>query len=287
MSESNELDIPGHLALGKGNGGLPKVTVTTPWSVAEICLNGAHVTAFHKIGEDPLLFISEASAFDPKKPIRGGVPIIFPWFGPRDELPAHGFARTVEWEIRSRLVEPDGSVKVTFGMPFVKPFEVKYIVTIGETLTMELIVTNTADEDASFESCLHTYFRVGSIDTVAIHGLEGTSYMDKVRSGKFTEDDKSFGIASEVDRVFMDTTAAVEIVDPTLGRKISLVKSGSNSTVVWNPWIAKSQAMADFGDQEYLEMVCVESGNVGKHRITLRSGEKTTLKVELRSEAMG
>ncbi len=287
MSESNELDIPGHITLGKGNGGLPKLTVTTPWSAAEIYLHGAHVTAFRKIGEDPLLFMSEASAFDPKKPIRGGVPIIFPWFGPRDELPAHGFARTVGWEITSRSVEPDGSVRVAFAMPFVKPFDVKYIVTIGEMLAMELIVTNTDHEDASFESCLHTYFHIGSIDTVGIHGLEGASYMDKVRSGKFTEDEKSFGIASEVDRVFMDTTAAVEIVDPTLGRKISVVKSGSNSTVVWNPWVAKSHAMADFGDKEYLEMVCVESGNVGKNRITLHPGEKTTLKVEIRSGAMG
>jgi D-hexose-6-phosphate mutarotase len=31
----------------------------------------------------------------------------------------------------------------------------------------------------------------------------------------------------------------------------SVAKSGSASTVVWNPWQAKAAAMADFGDDEY------------------------------------
>ena len=53
---------------------------------------------------------------------------------------------------------------------------------------------------------------------------------------------------------------------------IRIAKSGSNSTVVWNPWIDKSIRMPDFGDEEYLQMVCVESGNVGTNKITLPAG---------------
>jgi D-hexose-6-phosphate mutarotase len=54
---------------------------------------------------------------------------------------------------------------------------------------------------------------------------------------------------------------------------------------VWNPWIAKAKAMPDFCDEEYREMVCVESGNVADNRLTLAPGETSRLKVRLSSRA--
>lgn len=269
------------VTFAEGHGGLPKVLVETPWSSAEIYLHGAHVTHFQKNGEAPLLFLSQASEFLADKPIRGGVPIIFPWFGPREGSPAHGFARTAAWELTARSVQPDGSVKLYFRLPAI--IEVEYRVTVGETLEMELLVRNTGETDYTFESCLHTYFQISAIDTIAITGLAGVTYLDKVTSATTVESTAPIHIASEVDRVYQDTTTAVEIHDPGLKRTIRVEKSGSNSTVVWNPWIEKSQRMADFGDDEYLQMVCVESGNIAANKITLAPREIAVMKVVVSS----
>ena len=272
------------VTFAEGHGGLPKVLVETPWSSAEIYLHGAHVTHFQKNGEAPLLFLSQASEFLADQPIRGGVPIIFPWFGPREGLPSHGFARTAAWDLTARSVQPDGSVKLYFRLPTV--IEVEYRVTVGETLAMELLVRNTGETDYTFESCLHTYFSISAIKAIAITGLADTTYHDKVTGATRVESSAPLHIASEVDRIYQDTTAAVEIHDPGLQRTIRVEKSGSNSTVVWNPWLDKSQRMADFGDDEYLQMVCVESGNIAANKITLAPGELAVMKVVLSSEEL-
>src|SRR6478735_4096698 len=117
MSESRNPEIPGHVTLATGNGGLPKILIETAWSSAEIYLHGAHVTRFQKKGEAPLLFMSDASEFMADKPIRGGVPLIFPWFGAREGFPAHGFARRTTWELRETRLLDDGSVRLRLVLP--------------------------------------------------------------------------------------------------------------------------------------------------------------------------
>ncbi|MCF7674979.1 MAG: hypothetical protein K9N23_02025 [Akkermansiaceae bacterium] len=98
-----------------------------------------------------------------------------------------------------------------------------------------------------------------------------------------TETADAIRFSAETDRIYQDTGAAVAIIAPGLNRAISVSKAGSKSTVVWNPWIAKSQRMPDFGDVEYLRMVCVESGNVREHAVTLVPGGKSRLTVEVGS----
>lgn len=283
MSDPTDLEIPGVVTFAEGNGGLPKILIETPWSSAEIYLHGAHVTHFQKKGEAPLLFLSKASEFLSAKPIRGGVPIIFPWFGPREGLPAHGFARTVAWELTDRSVRPDGSVDLYFRMPAIEFSEVEFIVSVGKTLTMALFVRNTGDVDYGFETCLHTYFQVSAIRDISITGLQNAACYDKLTDVRTLETAPTIHIGCEVDRVYFDTTATVEIVDPGLKRTIRVEKSGSNSTVVWNPWIDKSQRMVDFGNDEYLQMVCVESGNIAENQVTLSPGELAVLKVVVSS----
>jgi len=80
-------------------------------------LHGAHVTKFQPKGQKPVLFMSAKSMFEPGKPIRGGVPICFPWFGARQDGqpgPAHGFARLVEWELVSTEPTNEGGVEIHF-----------------------------------------------------------------------------------------------------------------------------------------------------------------------------
>lgn len=266
--------------------------ITTAWSTAEIYLFGAHVTNFKKHDEAPMLFLSQCSRFDSINPIRGGVPVIFPWFGPREGLPAHGFARTKIWEVKEVTTAMDGSVTVRFRLPdspeagAYPPFIAEYIVTVNEHLTMELLVTNRSkDTNLEYEDCLHTYFFVEDIAAISIVGLKGVSYLDKVGGAtQRTEGDGPIRISSEVDRVYLDTNHPTEIHDARLGRVIRVEKTNSASTVVWNPWINKAQQMPDFGNDEYQKMVCVESGNVGPNKIVLPPGKTSRLKVTLSSK---
>jgi D-hexose-6-phosphate mutarotase len=284
--------IPDQLEIVSGNGSLPKIVVTSQFSAAEIYLHGAHVTHFQKSGEPPLLFLSGQSFFESGKPIRGGVPICFPWFGSRENFPAHGFARLANWELIATATLPDGGVKIYFQLPAnvanANEFagKVHFVVTVGETLTMELLVENNSTAELVFEECLHTYFSVANIQEVSVVGLNGKTYLDKV-GGVFEKRETADAIRfdSEVDRVYLNAPDAVEIRDENLHRKIVVEKSGSHSTVVWNPWIAKSKAMADFGDDEFKRMVCVESGNVDENKISLSPGKTSTLKVVLSSQA--
>ncbi|MGA2864500.1 MAG: D-hexose-6-phosphate mutarotase [Verrucomicrobiota bacterium] len=299
MTTSTTQHEPGEGTVGRvafldGQNELPMLEITTAWSTAEIYLHGAHVTHFQKRDEPPLLFMSQCSRFTEGQPIRGGIPVIFPWFGPREGLPQHGFARLKTWDLKEFVPAPDGSVSVRFRLPdcpeasTLPPFIADYVVTVKAALTLQLIITNQSpDEVLTFENCLHTYFEVGDCTAVAIRGLRGVAYRDRVdQFAKKTETGDVIRIASEVDRTFLDTTGPVELLDPRFGRKILVQKQGSASTMVWNPWIAKSQQMPDFGNQEYEHMVCVECGNVAANEINLPPGQTSTLTVTLSSEKL-
>ena len=284
----------GRVTFLDGHDELPVLEISTAWSTAEIYLHGAHITHFKKKDEPPLLFLSQCSCFAEGHAIRGGIPVIFPWFGPREGLAQHGYARLKSWDLKEFAPAPDGSVSVRFRLPDCPeasgfpPFTADYVVTVNQALTLQLIITNQSkDAEFNFENCLHTYFEVADVTAISIHGLKGVSYLDKLASYlEKTETSDALRISSEVDRTYQNTPGEVEILDPRLGRRIRIQKQGSASTVVWNPWIAKSRQMPDFGDEEYEHMVCVESGNVGSNSITLPPGGSSTLTVKLSSETL-
>lgn len=271
-----------------GRGGLPMVRIETPWSAAEIYLLGASVTHFQKHGEPPLLFLSEKSRFEKDAPIRGGIPIIFPWFGkPEGKTSQHGFARVRSWELVEVTKQTDGSVIAHLSLPVsaeLLAIPLDYYVTVGKTLTAELVVRNFSNHEFVFENCLHTYFTVGDINQVSVVGLQGVDYLDSLEGrARRQETSDAIRFTGEVDRLYINTPHAVEIRDASLHRTILVEKEGSASTVIWNPWIAKAKAMADFGDEEYKRMVCVESGNAAVNEITLAVGQEARLKVNLSS----
>jgi D-hexose-6-phosphate mutarotase len=287
------LEIPGRVEIVNGHGGLPLVKVRTPWSTAEIYLHAAHITGFQKNGEPPLLFLSAKSYFADGKAIRGGVPICFPWFGPRDGEPAHGFARFMAWELIQATAAADGVVTIHFALPKIpsrpawQALRTELIVTVAETLTMELVATNeSCDETFSIENCLHTYFQIGDLNQISLTGLQGTPFDDfaaGAAGARKVENDSVLRIAKETNRVYPDNTATVEIHDAKLKRTIRVEKSQSNSTVVWNPWTTQ-KLPDDFDPAEYTQMVCVESGNVKQNKLSLAPGKTAALKVVLHSE---
>src|SRR6185369_9462942 len=138
----------GRVTFLDGQSELPMIQVSTRWSTAEVYLQGAHVTHFGFHKQPPLLFVSQCSRFAADQPIRGGIPIIFPWFGAREGLPQHGFARLKEWQLKEFSPAADGSVSVRFCLPEYPelsgfaPFTADYVVTVGQALTLKLVVTN-------------------------------------------------------------------------------------------------------------------------------------------------
>jgi glucose-6-phosphate 1-epimerase len=290
------VDLPRGARIEPGQGELPRLVVETDLASAELYLHGAHLTRWQPRDEKPVLFMSQKSHFAAGKPIRGGVPLIFPWFGPRaqsPESPAHGFARTHEWTLKRVDARKDGSVEVGFTLgpdPVTQglwphPFGLEMGFRIGASLDMLLEVRGPGAGAApiSFEEALHTYFLVGDVRQVSVEGLENTGYLDKVESfRRKVQPAEPIRITGETDRVFLDTRSTCVLRDPVFERTITVEKEGSITTVVWNPWIDKARAMPDFGDEEWPRMICIETANVGDGAIRLEGSATHRMRAHIR-----
>jgi glucose-6-phosphate 1-epimerase len=282
--------LPASVRAGTGPGHLPRLAVETPLASAQVYFQGAHVSAWrpHAVPA-PVLWMSAGSYFEAGKAIRGGVPICFPWFGAHaadPKAPGHGFARLRDWTLIEAAEAADGTVTLALELAADKAltplwphvFRIVHRITIGATLTMALEVTNPGAEAFTFEEALHTYFAVRDVREVRVTGLERTDYLDKMSGlGRKTQTDDAIRFIGETDRVYLDTRSECVIHDPGERRRIVIRKTGSDATVVWNPWIDKARAMPDFGDQEWPEMVCVETCNVNVHKRTLAAGATHTM----------
>ena len=285
LTELNQrFAIDNHLQFKEIAAGMIIAEVANHHALANIALQGAHVATFQPRGEEPVIWLSPQAKFAPGKSIRGGVPICWPWFGPHKtdgKLPGHGYARTVPWEVLETKALSDGSTFLRFGLiesdatraQWPHPSTVQLEVTVGKSLRVDLITTNTGKAAFELGEALHTYFQISDVAKMTIRGLENCEYLDKVKDfARFTQND-GIVIESEVDRVYVNTTADCVIEDKGLKRAICIAKQGSKSTVVWNPWTEKAEKMGDFGPQLHRDMVCVESGNALENVVTLAPGE--------------
>ena len=281
------VELPGCVTMIENPTGLSLLRVSTPLGEGEVYLHGAQVTRWTPVGQRPLIWLSEASAFEPARAIRGGVPICFPWFGAgrgARMTPQHGFARLADWALVSAM-DLDGVVTLTFRLTdedvtdlpaaagWGHSFELTYVVAFGSDLTVALTVRNTGDDEWSYEEALHAYLAVNDVEEVAVLGLEGSGYLDKLAhaDGQRPLQAGPVRLTGETDRVY-DSADAVTLTDPLAGREVRVAKYGSSNTVVWNPWQKKAAGMSDLGDDEWSQMVCVETANVLDFAITLRPG---------------
>ncbi len=279
--------IPGQATFREGLGGLPILTVTNSHGTLELTPYGGHILSYQPAGQAPVLFLSRASAYSAGKPIRGGIPVCWPWFGPHADDPAmsaHGFARLLFWNVESVNSRADETEvllslrdEVRTRQYWPHAFELTLRVVLGVHLQIELTTHNTGSEPFALSQALHTYFAVADIGRVTIAGLEPTPYVDTLTHSTEAPEGKSISIHAEVDRVYEDTTADCLIRDAGLKREIRVAKRGSRSTVVWNPWIDKSKRMPDFGDDEFHEMLCIEATNIRGDVVTLPPGHSHTL----------
>jgi glucose-6-phosphate 1-epimerase len=283
--------IEGRAVIVEGSGGLCKVRVTSPQAAGEIYLHGAHVTSWAPTHAGEALFVSKQTRWEDGRPIRGGVPICFPWFGPKDddaEAPAHGVVRTRAWELES-IESGDGSVTVTMATTssedirrfWSADFRLVHRVTFGSTLRMELIASNTGTSPMRCQEALHTYHRVGDIEHVRVRGLDGHVYRDKTDAYREQTQHGDVVFRSETDRVYLNATGTIEIEDAVLRRRTRIVKERSRTTVVWNPGIDRARALTDLRDAEWRDFVCIEPSNVAESAVELAPGQEHTMAVAI------
>lgn len=264
-----------------------------------ISLHGGLIMTFQPKKQEPVLWISPFGYLnETAKSIRGGIPICWPWFGPHatdDSQPRHGFARSVLWEVVETQKTIEGAIQLTLELHNTPETQTQWphttrlqlVVSIGKQLEVRLITHNRGQTPFVLTEALHTYFMVSDVTQIAIHGLEGCQYLDKVDNS--TQRKTQTGpvtIQGETDRVYLDTTADCVIEDPRLKRRIRIAKENSRSTVVWNPWIEKAKAMKDLGQIGYLNMVCVETANALDNAVTVAPNEVHQLQAVISIEPL-
>ena len=275
-----------------GNGGLPKVRITSPMASAEIYLHGAQVTSWRPAGAEEVLFLGEHALWEDGHAIRGGIPICFPWFRAKADdprAPAHGFVRTKAWQLES--IARDGDA-VTVSMSTASDegtrkwwpgeFRLVHRVTFGSELKLELTVTNTGSTSLRLEEALHAYHRVGHVENIRLVGLDGVSYLDNTDSNREKRQCGDVVLTAQTDNAYLNTQHALELVDPELRRRILIAKENSLTTVVWNPWREGTQLLSDLGDDEWQHMVCAEASNILTFALILAPGQQHTITMSIR-----
>ncbi|MEE9354984.1 MAG: D-hexose-6-phosphate mutarotase [Methylococcaceae bacterium] len=284
-SLNDQFGIDHQLRFVKGQNDLTMIQITSDLAKATLSTYAAQVLSFqpHEEPED-VFFVSDAAYYSFGKAIRGGVPICWPWFGndPTNQgKPSHGFARKRAWQVKETQVLEDGSISVKLSLTnsveteklWPHRIELLLEVIVSKALTLRLITSNNNQYPITISQALHAYFKVGDISKVQILGLEGTEYIDQLHADKLKTQGGSVAVEAEVDRIYTHVPNELVIDDKSLGRRIKIDTEGSQTAVVWNPWIDKAARMTDLGDQEYRTMICVETANAGPELITIPAGE--------------
>lgn len=261
--------------------------IETAHSTAVVSLLGGHVLSF--ISKSDLrdrLWVSETAIFDNHHSLRGGVPVCWPWFSDahnqdRDDLPSHGFVRTQKWTLVDAYRQ-SGVVTIKLqpenfqgpGWQFNTPLTLTLI--IGKTLKILLCTKNQDTKPVNLNCALHTYFNISDIESIKLLGLSGR-YRDKTQDWLELDTPTPYMFTQETDRVHLFAAKKVEIDDG--GRLTSILSTGHDSMVVWNPWALNSEKMNDMQDNGFRTMVCVETA-ITQH-FTLVPGDEHVLVQEI------
>lgn len=282
---------PGRIAFRRGEAGFPVAALVSRYGTCEVSLYGGHVLSYRPTGHGPVLFLSKRSYYEQGKPIRGGIPICWPWFGPGKEpgQPMHGLARLTQWDLRATEYSSDvAELRLSLSdteqtrrlWPFA--FELSLCVRLGQRLSLELTTFNRDAKPFTITQAFHPYLRVRNIQDVTVLGLDQAAFSDCLTRQSGTHVGP-LTVRAETDRLFTPLRPECALHDQSLGRVLAMTFSGTPQMVVWNPWIAKDKAMPDFGDDEYTSMICLEPANAKDSPVTLAPGESHTLALALQA----
>jgi glucose-6-phosphate 1-epimerase len=288
MIDIDELDekfsIEGELGFAELENDLVFITVSNKYADADICLYGAQVTSFRPRNAMDVLWISPDSYYEVGKPIRGGIPVCFPWFGPHQsdpQKPQHGFARLKYWDVMETSEKPNGETMIRLQLCsseetktyWPHDFCAEITITVGLSLIVSLKVTNTSAEPFEYGCALHTYYYLSALENLYIEGLQGTSYYDQLTGDYGIQEEALLLIHEPLTRHYLNTETQVLIGDSIFHRRIRAEKRGSKITTVWNPGTEVCSKIDDIPDEAFENFVCVEATNAFDFQILLAAGE--------------
>ncbi|KAK6155226.1 hypothetical protein DH2020_009474 [Rehmannia glutinosa] len=256
--------------------GSPRVILSEPTgSTVEVLLFGGQVVSWKNEKREEMLFTSNKTLWKQAKAIRGGIPICFPQFANFGSLEQPGFARNRLWSLDSspsplppvtNQSTVDLMLKSTEEDLKTWPhrFELRIRISLSAgKLTLIPRVRNTDNKAFSFTFALCNYLSVSDISEVRVEGLETLDYFDNLsQRERYTEQADAITFDGEIDRVYLSTPTKIAIIDHEKKRTYVLRKEGMPDAVVWNPWDKKAKALPDLGDEDYKQMLCVNSASI-------------------------
>lgn len=280
--------------------------ITSDTAELLIAQQGAQILSYQRLGEPPLLWLSEQAIFKQGKSVRAGVPVCWPWFGNlkrnpsavqamygAEEAPAHGLVRGRDWQLLG--IEGSGdSVRVEFTLPDTQgnlpgwPHNVELTLTIvmAEQLSITLSSYNLDNVPVTISQALHSYFAVSDVREVTVEGVDSLAYIETLADWEQRTQQGDLGFAGETDRIYLQTPEQLSIVDPNWNRRICLNSSGSRSAVIWNPWVGRAAELPDMADDGWQRMLCIETANVWDDVVTLAPGATHSLSLKIDSERL-
>ncbi|WP_339330187.1 D-hexose-6-phosphate mutarotase [Aeromonas hydrophila] len=274
--------LTAHCTLSHHPAGQPLLTVDNGYAKAEISLFGAHVLSYQRHDEPASIWLSDKAVLDGSKPIRGGIPLCWPWFGPAPARvgsgkPSHGFARTSLWTLDGVSDHGDGTLvhlslrdNEATRQLWPHAFELELDVLVGKELALVLTTRNTGKAPLVYSGALHTYLQISSPESVSVSGL-GEPYADKL-TGQNGQQQGPLTLNGPLDRVYWQPAAHVSIQDGE--RETRVVSGNHDSVVVWTPWIEGATAMADMSDDGYRTMLCVEAAIASEAGVAVAPDEE-------------
>ena len=249
----------------KSHNGKNIFQIQHPKFSATISEFGGQLLSFTPLEQDDLLWLSRSATLDGSKPIRGGVPICWPWFGPAKGVnegePQHGYIRQLPWQI-NEVVESNEQMTIRIS-PLLSEqlkqklgLDVYVIFEFSDQATINIITTNISNSSIEFSQAIHTYFHVNDISKTVINELQDVDFIDQLEQGEIKNQQTPVIIDKAVDRIYLYKQSDISI--STEHRDIDIKGIGHDSVVVWSPWITGAKNMSDFDNDGYKNMLCVE-----------------------------
>jgi len=236
-------------------------------------LHGATVVSW-RVNYEEQLFVSRSAIFDNQNPIRGGIPIVFPHFGPWSAGPLHGFAMIVPWKVEKPPERTcGGDIEAIFSLRddeltrayWDHSFMIRYRLLLFEReLHAYLYVINpSCDRLLNFDFLFHNYFKVFDVTKCGITSLDGLEFIDKTQGNKvYTEGRDPLYINKWTDNIYKNTPPVHYLINNGINRAIRIQKCNLPDTVIWNPWITAIDDFPDLECNEFRSFVCIEPGHV-------------------------
>ncbi|TBV08048.1 D-hexose-6-phosphate mutarotase [Stutzerimonas kirkiae] len=260
-------------------------------SLLLVAEQGAQVLEYRQGDAAPVIWLSEQAAFDSGQPVRGGIPVCWPWFGDLARnpeavqalhplpAPAHGLVRGLPWTLE-RQAEEQGTAVLDFNCPPLaqRPgLQLRLQIRLDDALHLRLTSHNLGDATVTLSQALHSYLAVGDIHRVSVQGLDDTPYIETLEDWQPRRQSGELRFDGETDRIYLDLPQRLALIDPAWQRRIELHASGSRSAVLWNPWIDKSRRLSQFAEDAWQRMLCIETANVLDDVVRLAPGATHTL----------